>query len=344
MSDIIRLLTFDEKNYEIIGSANDKTMKYNSDTDIQEFIELKGDENEIINNIYELFKEKFEKAFKNKKLFIIDFKLGQNKNNIPYKWSFEDIKNSYKIENGLKIKFTNCFQQKSVIKIDFVVEEKPNEFNEYSINYYFLINDKIDTNPFLKDKDLANEFLLEYHKYLKKNNSFKALKRLYSFYKIIGVENLDLIDYLNSKYGLLYNIKSRLETLLNLMDNKFRPISNKKIKKALKIIDKELKEFNLTNNLFNNKNQLKENINLVIEEIITILNTESKKFIKEYNNYFYDLQFYRELLKEYPDFKDGLIITHIKGENGELLYYYNIPKNKMKIFKKVYKNIFRKIK
>lgn len=128
------------------------------------------------------------------------------------------------------------------------------------------------------------------------------------------------------------------------MDNKFRPISNKKIKKALKLIDKELKEFNLTNNLFNNKNQLKENINLVIEEIITILNTESKKFIKEYNNYFYDLQFYRELLKEYPDFKDGLIITHIKGENGELLYYYNIPKNKMKIFKKVYKNIFRKIK
>lgn len=340
MSDIIRFLTF-EKNFEIIGSANDKTMKYNSDTDVQEFIELKGDKNEIFNNIYEMFKDKFEKAYSNKKLFITDFKLGVRNNNIPIKWNKDDIKNGYKIENDLKIKFTDCLQQKSVIKIDFISEDKPNVFNEYSINYYFLINDKLDTNPFLKNKDLANEFLLEYHKYLKKNNYFKALKRLYSFYKIIGIENKDLIDFLNSEIGLMYNLKSRLETLLNLMDNNFRPISNTKILSAMKKIAKDLMRFKLENK--NNNNSLKESISNVIEEMNNFINKESDKFIKEYTDYIFDLKFYRELLKEYPNFKDELIIRYSKNDKNENIYYFEIPKKQMKLFKKVMKNMKKNV-
>lgn len=89
-----------------------------------------------------MFLQKFRKTYSNKKIFITDFKLGENNNLIPIKWNKNDIKNGYKVENDLMINFVDCCQ----IKIDYIIEDILNIFNEHSINFYFLFNDKLDTN------------------------------------------------------------------------------------------------------------------------------------------------------------------------------------------------------
>lgn len=253
MDKIISFLSFTGK-YSIIGSAVDKNLKYSADVDAQEYIELKGDPDKIRERIYELFKKKFKDAYKNPNMFIIDFKLGVLEHNMPIRWDLEKMENE-------KDLFIESLKQKSVIKIDMIYyDSKQVLFKEYSVNYYFLINEK-SSYPFIRDKDMTQEFIQEYFKYMKAGNYFKALKRLYSLMKIekITKGRRKLINFLNSDTGLLYQKKSSLETIELLLENNFRKPNMKIVEKALKKIDESRSP----------------------DQLQKIINEESLKFIKE---------------------------------------------------------------
>lgn len=266
MEKIITFLTIND-DYSIIGSAADKKLKYSSDVDVQEYIELEGQTDEILNNIYQLFKKKYKEAYQNDSVFITDFKLGVLEHNAAIKWTRKDINQGYVDTGNRKITFKECLLQKSVIKID-IVHYEDNMYKEYSVNYYFLINEH-STNPFITDKDLVNEFVLEYYKYMKEKNYFKALKRLYSLYKIIKKPAKQLISFLNSDVGKMNHKKTSLEVILGLLDNNFRKPKMRIVKKAIKKIDKKYAKFD--------KKDIEEQINTLQLEI----NIASQKFINE---------------------------------------------------------------
>ena len=53
-------------------------------------------------------------------------------NNLPLKWTYEEIVNDYKLlDNNIKFKFIDVFNQKSIIKLDLILE-KNNQFIEFS--------------------------------------------------------------------------------------------------------------------------------------------------------------------------------------------------------------------
>lgn len=278
-SKIIKLLSLDG-DYSIIGSAADPEMKYSSDIDVQEFIELNGDVGEITQGIYDLFLKKYKESYKDKNVFITDFKLGRF-NNQSLHWTREEVLNGYKMIHNHRINFTDALHQKSVIKIDIIYLDD-GIYKEYSNNYYFIINNK-STNPFYSDKDMIDELVGEYHKYVGKKNYFKALKRLYSLYKIKKKPGKRLISFLNSDIGKEYNIKSSLETLILLLENNFRQPLMKNVIKSIKKLDLSSDDKKLLVNS-STKTDLIKNLEIVSEKLNDNINYLTELFIKDHIN------------------------------------------------------------
>ena len=275
---IIKFLSLDGE-YSIIGSAADPSMKYSSDVDIQEFIELNGDINQITEDIYQLFLKKYKEAYKDKKVFITDLKLGTY-NNQSLHWTRQEVLNGYKMIHNHKVKFIDALQQKSVIKIDIIYLD--DIYKEYSNNYYFIINKK-STYPFLSNKDMINELVSEYYKYYNKKNYFKALKRLYSLYKIEKRSAKRLISFLNSDTGKEANIKSSLETLSLLLENNFRDPVLKDVIKSIKKLDLSSDDKILLLNC-HTKDDLLKHIETIIKRLQDSINNDTLEFIKKHIN------------------------------------------------------------
>ena len=276
---IIKFLSLDG-DYSVIGSAADSSMKYSSDVDIQEFIELNGDVKQITEDIYQLFLKKYKEAYKDKNVFITDLKLGTY-NNQSLHWTRQEVLNGYKTIHNHRIKFTDALQQKSVIKIDIIYLED-GIYKEYSNNYYFIINQST-TNPFLSDKDMINELVSEYYKYFNKKNYFKSLKRLYSLYKMEKKSPKKLISFLNSDTGKEANIKSSLETITLLLENDFRNPVLKNVIKSIKKLDLSSDDKMLLVNS-HTKNDLLKNIETVSNRLQDSINKDSLEFIKKHIN------------------------------------------------------------
>ena len=118
-------------------------LKSKSDIDLQKTIKSKKDDLELKEKVLKIFQNKFKKAKKSNNLFITDFKACISFiNNLPLKWSYDEIMNGYKLlYDNIKFQFVNVFNQKSIIKLDLVLE-KDNKFIEFSENYYFDLKNK----------------------------------------------------------------------------------------------------------------------------------------------------------------------------------------------------------
>ena len=203
---------------EIIGSSSkDDKMLYSADIDLQETIKSKTDDMQLKEKILKIFQKKFKKDKKSKNLFITDFKAGVSPiNNLPLKWSYDDIMNGYKLlDNNIKFLFVNVFNQKSVIKLDLVLEND-NKFIEFTENYYFDLKKNKSYQQKTNDEIIISLKGDIRHYNHTKNNKLKALKRLYSLFKITNNKNTDIIKkFLNLKMiGSKYKLKSDLEIIL----------------------------------------------------------------------------------------------------------------------------------
>jgi len=248
IQEVFNLMTI-SRRYKVIGSGGMKHIKYNADYDLNEMFETNGlsSKEKMLDNITALFKKKFEDAEKDPNIYIVDFKCGMDEEGEPLRWDKDDIKKGYKEEpSGRKIKFQECILMKTTMKMD-VIALIDGVFTEFSDNYLIKLGEHANFFPHDLTRDhLLTSILHSYDEYYyAQRNYMKALKRCFSYYlqdgedKHLGKLRV-LMDFFNSTTGLLYKIKSEIDTILLLMENTFRPPPVKDLVENIRIIKERL--------------------------------------------------------------------------------------------------------
>jgi hypothetical protein len=286
--------------YRVIGSASLKKIKYFSDYDLDELFKENRTNDSIYTKIYKSFKQKFIDARKDINLFITDFKCGMNSDGEPLRWSYNDMMKGYKIlENRRKITFEECIDIKTTIKID-VVALIDGLFTEFSENYFFKIGEN-GGNFFPHDIDkehILNQLKHSYDEYMYvEQNYLKALKRIFAYKELKNKKKyksqlIKLMDFFNSNIGLINKIRSELDIILVLLENKydFRKPKNPDIIFNLqnmkkKLMDNGINIFNDNfNNVLNNDLEFKKNIEELRNTIYNFVNKKTLDFILQNKN------------------------------------------------------------
>ena len=233
MNKVIDILKI--KDVQIIGSSMDPKIKYASDIDLQEIIQT----NDFFPEVLRKFQQKFVKAQSNPKIFITDFKCGVFRGQ-PVRWNKNTIKDGFQNIDGINITFINCLQMKSIIKMDIIALIN-GVFTEFSNNYYFTFSDGFSTMPGNNTK-LSNVFLFQFQQKMKEKKYFKALKRLYSYFKLKKNKKMQqtLVEFFNSNVGKLNYQINNLQILDAVLDNPFCQPNKSDIINNLNIIKKNL--------------------------------------------------------------------------------------------------------
>ena len=244
------------RKIRIVGSAAYKNIRYASDYDLQELFERNFDSDQALDLIYQMFKNKFERARKDPTIFITDLKCGLDSDGEPLRWDKDDIrKGSKQMKDGRIIKFQECILQKTTFKLD-VVKIIDGVFTEFSDNYYIKLGD--ESNFFahdVKPDHVATELKRSYDEnFYVYRNLFKGLKRAFSYYSLIGPGKYHVIlkklfNLFNSAIGKFYQVKGQIGTLLLVLENKngFRKPNLSDIKRNIKLILDSLQFFPVKN-------------------------------------------------------------------------------------------------
>jgi hypothetical protein len=267
----------------IVGSFNKKTLRYKNDIDLNE--KVKTSPNDFLN----IIKSKYKEVLNNPFIWIIDFKLGTDDRGQGIHWSSKDIENGYKIIRHKKYKFTDLFNQKSIIKMD-VTAYINGRFYDFSNNYFLTLPNGETTDEFVGN--IITRLLLDYYNLIDQGNFFKALKRLHSIYAIDrSIPKVKEIEaFLNSSVGKLNRQLSNLKTLSLLIENKFsgKPIPIEYIISNLKSIKSKLPDkYHQTINMIlhqQNLTQMNNKINELVRMISKDVNIDTFGFIMTINN------------------------------------------------------------
>jgi hypothetical protein len=184
------------------------------------------------------------------------------------RWTIKDILKGFINYRGNKFTIKEALNTGGLFKIDFIVITDDKMFVDINIVYDIrkkgLKNENgVNINP---ERELLNEV-----KTLKaKGDYFKALKRLFSYYKITKNNKgiLKLYKILNSDLGILHQISSNIELLILLLTEKKPKIEDVNI-----YIDGFIDRLN---NIFTLKDYFK-NEKYIINKINNIINTKSTK-------------------------------------------------------------------
>ena len=266
-ADVIHRFALTSK-VKFLGSNSKKGILYGSDFDL--FSPIKEDASALAKH----FQQIFSKPFK----YLLEFKCGKNKKGDKLVWSQKQIKKG--VNKGIKL--ADAIKQDALIKTDIILESG-NTFVEISIIYATKYqNQKTKEQIESEFEDEIKEYSLE--------NSFKALKRLYSLLSLDD-KNMKLkeklIKFFNSDIGLVNKVANDLETL-SLLINKYK-IPYKKIyyntqmlKERLSVIPwLSVKNFDEITKV-NYKSKIKEIISYIRDKV----NLPSKIFLNEFKNTF----------------------------------------------------------
>lgn len=281
-STIINLLKLSDVT--VIGTSATDEIKYKSDIDIMELNKYSRSAN-IYEKVLDMFRKKYKKAQKLKNVFITDFKCGKLAGGTPIRWDKKNIKDGYQYIEDQKINFVDCLQQNSIIKMD-VIALINDKFIEFSDNYYFIFG-SLRTSPIIdSNTEVAKSLLKDKKKYWNEKKYFKSLKRLYSFFKLIGDTKKEqiLINFFNSSTGELYQYINLLNTIHDLIGNNFKRPLKKHILSNLKYIvnniDQQYKA--LVQNIIKQKSvqKIKNAIPNVVKELNNNVNDQVITFLK----------------------------------------------------------------
>jgi len=258
----------------IVGSASFDEFLYASDFDLFEYKEFK-DTDEVYQLIYEKFRDKFNKAYTQKDIYITDFKCGVLPGDVPIRWNREDMNNGYKYIEDRKYTFVECLQMKSRIKLD-IIANIDNEYKEFSEIYFITIGNKPEnfSQEEMIKTNLITALKREVNAKAKNGNYFKALKRLFSWFKNIGKEKYkqelaDLLIFFNSGVGKLASYQNSIEIIIQVLNNTFKKVREKQLIRNLKKLREFVPDF------------LKKKVDIVIG---MKSNAERVEFLKEMNN------------------------------------------------------------
>ena len=224
--------------YRLVGSANISNLMYNSDYDLNEF-----ESNKSFKSIYQIFKNKFIQAKKDKLTYITDFKCGEIHGE-PLRWDYDDIIKGFKQIETYKISFEDAIKTKGLIKLD-VISIVSGKFLEFSEIYYLKINnvkyyeniDKVSIKRELKQAVIEEEKL---------GNYMKCLKRIFSIAILDNNKKIvdQLIEYFNGPVGFINKQLSDLKNIKIVMEQKFRKAKMVDIISNLQSIKQNLSFYN----------------------------------------------------------------------------------------------------
>jgi len=266
-------LTINNK-YKMIGSSVLKARRYAGDFDINE--DIGSDYNQIAKR----FKDIFRHGKQDDDVFITDFKCGVDANGRALRWTYGEVMKGKK--NG--ILFIDALRQKELVKLDtiFIID---NKINEITNNYLF--RDSLPTSSDIK-LSLQNEI----REKIKAGEYFKAIKRIFSLNSLFRNKSKDqdkLINYFNSDVGLLNKVRSDIDLLVVLIENKFKPVELELIRKNIQMIKYELSAvigIHLSAvfdkiSLISNKTALVKELMKISGEISELVDDDAKLFLQK---------------------------------------------------------------
>lgn len=286
---IFELLTISGK-YKLKGTSGDADILYSSDYDLAEY--WKGGVAGI-NYIEKVFKDKFRRAMAMPEVYITDFKCGEIGGK-PVRWDKKSIKVGIVKQYSRKISFVEALQQKSTIKMD-VIAMIDGIYKEFSCNYKF--NFGGITN--YENENITKEELLgDLKEYYTEGNSFKALRRLYSFVKLNkrepSVVKL-LQEYFNSPIGVLNQCKNQTEILILMVEQNFRRPKKTDLVKNLKWIKERIPEMGMKKELVKTislicklkMGEMEKGLDYLLDFFKRILDEKTRMWIAENKNISY---------------------------------------------------------
>lgn len=296
---VFNLMTISRK-YKVVGSASLKNIRYIADYDLNETFSSDLSEEQCLDKIYTLFRDKFNEAKKNSNWFITDFKCGEDSDGEALRWNSNDIKKGFKkMVNGNEIKFVDCVLMKSTMKLDMIALIN-GKFHEFSDNYLIKIRDKTNFFPHdLEPAHLLNNLKHDFSFYFySQKNYFKALKRAFSYWSLENkVKNIvkltTLFDLFNSTIGFFYKLFGELNIIELVIQNTFRKPKIIDIKCNIEIMIDQLQPYNLhaieshlkqSLDAVSSKAMLKH-LNEAKDLFFKKINNAAKKFIQEHPEY-----------------------------------------------------------
>ena len=254
--DIFELVSISDK-YRIEGSSNINKLIYYGDIDLLDIAKSQTPK-DILKHFIFVFKE----VKKLEDVIITDFKCGK-KNGVALRWSINDLLKGH----NKNVSFNEALHMESTIKLD-VVANLDGRFLEITTVYDFG-NNYVE----ISDNEFINNLIADYKEQMRNKNYFKGLKRHFLITKIKKEKQKLIklfIEYFNQPVGLLYRLKSDLETTL-LVINKF-PIAD--VKNNLDYIKEQISSFDITNYLIDIQKRRKTEIKKIIDKQLIAVQSE----------------------------------------------------------------------
>ena len=199
-------LSWGDEEIQLLGSGGLKAQQYPSDYDL--FVALKGAERDADDDLlYKRLQGILKRTERNGDMFLIEVKI---QNQDESKTRFYEPFFSYK-------QFERAVRELDYIKVDYVVwVEEYGKLAELSIIFSF------GKEP--PKSQLMKDIKADYDELKKEGSTYKALKRLFSIYKLTGSTNgmVLLTTLFNSNTGALYSLLSNIKAIKLLLEH--RPV------------------------------------------------------------------------------------------------------------------------
>ena len=203
----------------LIGSNKIRNILYGNDYDLNADIGV-SDTVTVLHNIYNEFLNMFKKAHASPDYYILDFKCGVYDDE-PIRWTYKDmIRGS--VKRGVKaITFEECLlMDDNKIKLDLCYLHN-DIFTDINCLYnLFIVKNKSDLKKLKAEEVMkSSQSLREDIDILEQNKEyFKALKRYFSLGLIEGKFDEDILNLLNSDYGMMYKVCSFLKLVIEMIE------------------------------------------------------------------------------------------------------------------------------
>lgn len=221
----------------LIGSNKIRNILYQNDYDLNSNLQI-NDTIPILNKVYQEFLHIFDTAHANPDYYIIDFKCGVH-NGEPIRWSYHDLTKGMIKCGKHMITFEECLlMEDNIIKLDMCYLYN-NVFTDINCLYnLYMVNNKNDLmKEKAKEENNISEQLKTEIKELEHNKEFyKAMKRHFSLGLNEGKFDKDILTIMNSDYGMFYKLISFLKLVVEMIEQKFKPIEINIIKSNLEYI------------------------------------------------------------------------------------------------------------
>ena len=158
------------------------------------------------------------------------------------RWTPLDVASGkIKLIDGTYRSLENALRDNTIQKIDLITKVG-DQFAEISENYYLKgANDEPETSGKALEESLEEDI-----HYYSKMDSFKALKRLFSLYRLHPKKNAvdiaKMVEFFNGQVGLLNKIRAELGILETLLNNTFRKVGWGDVYNNLQFIKEQISQ------------------------------------------------------------------------------------------------------